>query len=160
YFGNITSLANIVVVVVAGLAFALRSNPPLAAIYLTQVPSRVRLLLPRLVTVSLATVVATLAGGAAAAGATTLLFGAPAARAAVLGVGASCLAMLFAVAVTFLCATLLRGQVATIAVALGVLFVAVPFADLIPGVRHVGPNSFVNLPTTLQTTAWSTDNTW
>jgi hypothetical protein len=68
--------------------------------------------------------------------------------------------MMFAVAVTFLCATLLRGQVAAIAAALGVLLVAVPFADLIPGVRRVGPNSLINLPVALQTTPWSADHTW
>jgi hypothetical protein len=160
YFNNITTLGVLVTVVVAGLAFALRANPPLAAMYLTHVPSRVRLLVPRLVTVSVATVVAALVGGGTATYATTVLFGAPAVGATAAGVAASCLGMVFAVAVTFLCAALLRGQVGAIAVALVVLFVAVPFADLIPGFRHIGPNSFIKLPTTLQLTPWSTDNTW
>jgi ABC-type transport system involved in multi-copper enzyme maturation permease subunit len=160
YFSNITSLCALVAVVLAGLAFALRATPPLAAMYLTHVPSRVRLLVPRLVTMSVAVVVAALIGGGAASYATTVLFGAPAVGATVAGVAASCLAMVFVVAVTFLCAALVRGQVGTIAVALIVLVVAVPTADLIPGVRHIGPNSFMNLPTTLQTTAWSADNTW
>jgi ABC-2 type transport system permease protein len=160
YFSNITTLGTLVIVVVAGLAFTVRANPPLAAMYLTHVPSRARLLLPRLVTVAAATVVAALAGGGAAAYATTVLFGAPATGATVAGIAASCLGMVFTVAVTFLCATLLRGQVGTIAVALVVLVVAVPTVDLIPGLRHISPNSFINLPTTLQTTAWSADNTW
>jgi hypothetical protein len=66
----------------------------------------------------------------------------------------------FAVTVTFLAACLLRSQVGAIAVALAVVFVAVPFADLIPGVRHVGPNLFTKLPALLQMVAWSTDDTW
>ena len=160
YFSNITTLGVLVVVVVAGLAFTVRANPPLAAMYLTHVPSRIRLLVPRLVTVALATVVVALLGGAAAPYATTLLFGAPAAGATLAGVAASCLGMVFAVAVTFLCTTLLRGQVAAIAAALGILFVAVPFADLIPGLRGIGPNTLVNLPVILQTNAWTADHTW
>ena len=35
-----------------------------------------------------------------------------------------------------------------------------PFADLMPGVRRIGPNSLVNLPVTLQTTPWTGDHTW
>jgi ABC-2 type transport system permease protein len=160
YFGNITSVGTLVTVVVAGLAFAVRANPPLAALYLTHVRSRAALLVPRLVTVAVATVVASVLGGLAAAYATTVLFGAPKAGATIAGIAVSCLAQLFAVVITFLCATLLRGQVAAIAVALGVVFVAVPFADLIPGVRPVGPNALTNLPTTLQTGAWTTNATW
>jgi ABC-type transport system involved in multi-copper enzyme maturation permease subunit len=160
YFSNITTLGTLVIVVVAALAFAVRANPPLAAVYLTHVPSRARLLLPRLVTVAVAALVAALIGGGAAWYATTVLFGAPGTGATLAGIAASGLGMVFAVAVTFLCATLLRGQVGAIAVALVALVVVVPTADLIPGVRRVGPNSLVNLPTTLQTTAWSTDNTW
>jgi ABC-2 type transport system permease protein len=160
YFSNITTLGTLVVVVVAGLAFAVRANPPLAAMYLTHVPSRVRLLAPRLVTVALAAAAAAVLGGAAATYATTLLFGAPATGATLAGVATSCLGMVFAVAVTFLCATLVRGQVTAIAAALAILIVAVPFADLIPGVRRVGPNSLVNLPVTLQTAPWTADHTW
>jgi ABC-type transport system involved in multi-copper enzyme maturation permease subunit len=160
YFGNITSLGTLVTVVVAALAFAMRANPPLAAVYLTHVPSRVKLLLPRLVTMSVATLVAALVGGGAALYATTILFGPPNTGPTLAGIAASGLGMVFAVAVTFLCATLLRGQVGAIAVALVALVMVVPTADLIPGVRRVGPNSLINLPTTLQTTPWSTDNTW
>ncbi len=160
YFGNITSLGTLVTVAVAGLAFSLRANPALAMLYLTHVPDRVALLVPRLVVAARAAAVAALLGGAAAALETTLLFGAPAVGSTVAGVAASGLAMLFAVAVTFLCATLLRSQVGAIAVALGTLVVAVPLADLIPGVRGVGPNAFVNLPSTLQYAPWSADATW
>jgi len=160
YFSNVPSIGAIVTVVVAALAFSVRANPPLAAMYLTHVPSRAQLLLPRLATVAAAVTVAALLGGGAATYATTVLFGAPAAGATAAGIGASCLAVVFAVAVTFGCACVLRGQVGVIAVALVVLVVVVPSLDLIPGVRRVGPNSVINLPTALQTTAWSTDNTW
>lgn len=160
YFGNITTLGTLVVVVIAGLAFSVRATPPLAALYLTHVPGRVALLLPRLATVAAAAAVAAALGGGAAAYETAVLLGAPAAGATATGVLISCLGAVFAVAVTFLAATLLRGQVAAIAVALVVVFVAVPFADLIPGVRHIGPNAFTALPTALQTAAWSTDDTW
>lgn len=160
YFSNITTLGTLVIVVIAGLAFSVRATPPLAALYLTHVPGRIALLLPRLVTVAAATVVAAVLGGAAAAYETTLLLGTPATGATVTGVLVSCLSAVFAVAVTFLAAALLRGQVAAIAVALVVVFVVVPFADLIPGVRHVGPNAFTALPVTLQTAAWNTTATW
>lgn len=160
YFGNITSLGTLVTIVIAGLAFSIRANPPLAALYLTHVSSRVTLLLPRLVTVAVTAAVAAALGGAAAAYETTLLLGAPAAGATATGVLISCLGTVFAVAVTFLSATLLRGQVTAITVALIAVFVAVPFADLIPGLRHIGPNTFTALPTTLQTQAWGTNDTW
>ncbi len=160
YFGNITTLGTLVTVVIAGLAFAVRANPPLAALYLTHVPNRVALLVPRLATVAVATAVASALGGAAAAYETTLLLGAPPLGATLAGVGVSSLAGVFAVAVTFLAATLLRGQVATIAVTLGAVFVAVPFANLIPGVRGIGPDAFTALPTRLQLAGWSTDDTW
>jgi ABC-2 type transport system permease protein len=160
YFSNITLLGTLVCVIVAGLAFSVRAVPPLAALYLTHVPSRIRLLSPRLVVVSAAVLVTTFLGGAAAAYETALLIGTPSTGATVTGVVLSGLAGVFAVAVTFLCATLLRGQVATIAVAIVVIFVGVPFADLVPGVRHVGPNAFTNLPMLLQTTAWTTDDAW
>ncbi|MEU8264256.1 hypothetical protein AB0C02_26975 [Micromonospora sp. NPDC048999] len=160
YFGNISTLGTLVAVAVAGLAFTVRANPPLAALYLTHVRSRASLLVPRLVTVAVAVAVAALLGGAAATYATTLLLGAPAAGATAAGVAASCLSAVFAAAITFLCACLLRGQVATIAVALVAAFVVVPFADLIPGVRHIGPNALIKLPTALQTTPWSSDDTW
>lgn len=160
YFGNITTLGTLVTVVVAALAFAVRANPPLAALYLTHVPNRVALLLPRLVTVAVAVAVASALGGVAAAYETTLLLGKPAVGATVAGVLVSSLGAVFAVAVTFLAATLLRGQVATIAVALGALFVAVPFANLVPGVRDVGPDAFTRLPERLQLAAWSANDTW
>lgn len=160
YFGNITTLGTLVTVVIAGLAFAVRANPPLAALYLTHVPSRVALLLPRLATVAVAAALAGVLGGAAAAYETGLLLGAPPAGATAAGVLLSSLGMVFAVAVTFLAAALLRGQVATIAVALGAVFVAVPFANLIPGVRGIGPDAFTALPGHLQLVAWSTDDTW
>jgi ABC-2 type transport system permease protein len=149
-----------VTVVIAGLAFAVRANPPLAALYLTHVRSRVALLLPRLVIVAAAVAMASALGGTAAAYETTLLLGAPPPGATVAGVLVSSLGMVFAVAVTFLAATLLRGQVATIAVGLGAVFVAVPFANLIPGVRDIGPDAFTALPARLQLAAWSTDDTW
>jgi ABC-2 type transport system permease protein len=160
YFSNITTIGTLVTVVVAGLAFCVRANPPLAALYLTHVPSRRSLLLPRLVTVAVATATAAAVGGTAAAYETALVIGAPAVSATVTGVILSCLAQVFAVAVTFLTASLLRGQVAAIAVALAVVFVGVPFADLIPGVRHIGPNAFTALPVTLQTTAWNSNGSW
>ena len=145
---------------IAGLAFSIRANPPLAALYLTHVPGRIALLLPRLATVAVAAAVAAALGGAAAAYETTLVLGAPAAAATVAGVLVSCLSAVFAVAVTFLCATLLRGQVAAIAAALIAVLVAAPFADLIPGTRHIGLNAFTALPTALQTASWSADDTW
>ena len=160
YFDNITTLGTLVTVVIAGLAFALRANPPLAALYLTHVPNRVALLLPRLLTVAVAAAAASALGGVAAAYETTLLLGAPPAGATVAGVLVSSLGTVFVVAVTFLVATLLRGQVATIAVALGAVFVAVPFANLVPGVRDVGPDAFTALPQRLQLSPWTGDDTW
>jgi ABC-2 type transport system permease protein len=160
YFSNVTTLGTLVSVVVAGLAFSVRANPPLAAIYLTHVPNRIALLLPRLVTVAIAVAISAAIGGGAAAYETAAVIGAPAAAATATGVLLSVLGALFAVAVTFLAACLLRSQVGAIAVALVVVFVAVPFADLIPGVRHVGPNAFTRLPAVLQTVAWRTDDTW
>jgi ABC-2 type transport system permease protein len=160
YFSNVTTLGTLVSVVVAGLAFSVRANPPLAAVYLTHVPSRIALLVPRLVTVTVATAIAAALGGGVAAYETAVIMGAPAADATATGVLLSALGAVFAVAVTFLAACLLRSQVGAIAAALVVVFVAVPFADLIPHVRHVGPNAFISLPAVLQTMAWRTDNTW
>lgn len=160
YFGNITTIGTLVTIVIAGLAFSIRANPPLAALYLTHVPGRIALLLPRVVTVAVAAAVAAALGGTAAAYETTLLLGAPAARATTVGVLVSCLGAVFAVAVAFLSAALLRGQVAAIAAALVAVLVAVPFADLIPGARHIGPNAFTTIPAALQTVSWSTDDTW
>ena len=160
YFSNITTLGTLVVVVVAGLAFTIRANPPLAMLYLTHVPRRSRLLTPRLVTVAVATAVVALLGGGAAAYETAVLIGAPTAGRTAAGVAISAAGMVFAVAVTFLAAALLRSQVGAIAVALGAVFVVVPLTDLIPGVRNLGPNVFTALPVSLQTTSWSTDDTW
>jgi ABC-2 type transport system permease protein len=160
YFSNITTLGTLVTVVVAGLAFTLRANPPLAMLYLTHFPRRAKLLTPRLATAATATFVAAAIGGAAAAYETTLLIGAPAAGPTTAGVAISAAGMLFAVAITFLSASLFRGQVAAIAVALAAVFVVVPLTDLIPGVRRIGPNAFNALPVTLQTTAWTPSDTW
>jgi ABC-2 type transport system permease protein len=160
YFGNITTLGTLVTVVIAGLAFSVRSNPPLAALYLTHAPGRAALLLPRLVTTAVAAAVASALGGAAAAYETALLLGAPRGGPTATGILVSSLGSVFAVAVTFLAASVLRGQVAAIAVALATVFVALPFADLIPGVGSVGPNAFTALPVRLQLAGWSTDDTW
>jgi len=160
YFGNITTLGTLVTVVVAGLAFSVRSNPPLAALYLTHVPSRIALLVPRLATMAVAATVAAALGGVAAAYETTLLLGAPAAGVTATGVLISCLGAVFAVTITFLASAFLRGQVAAIAVALGAMFVAVPSSSLIPGIRHIGPAAFTALPTALQTGAWNSNDTW
>jgi ABC-2 type transport system permease protein len=160
YFSNITTLGTLVTVVIAGLAFTLRANPPLAGLYLTHFPRRAAILTPRLVTVLAATAVASMLGGGAAAYETALLIGAPAAGATVAGIAISAGGMLFAVAVTFVAAAFLRGQVGAIAVALAVVFVAVPLADLIPGVSGVGPSAFLALPVALQTTAWTAHDTW
>ncbi|GGM03393.1 hypothetical protein ACFFX1_39330 [Dactylosporangium sucinum] len=159
YFGNITTLGTLVIVVIAGLAFSVRANPPLAALYLTHVPGRIGLLVPRLVTMAAAAASASVVGGVAAAYETTLLLGAPAVRATATGILISSLGAVFAVAVTFLAAMFLRGQVGTIAVALGATFVAVPFANLIPGIRNIGPAAFIALPKQLQLTEWRTDDT-
>jgi hypothetical protein len=91
---------------------------------------------------------------------TAVLIGAPAAGRTAAGVAISAAGMVFAVAVTFLAAALLRSQVGAIAVALGAVFVVVPLTDLIPGVRNLGPNAFTAVPVSLQTTSWSTDDTW
>ncbi|MER7003235.1 hypothetical protein ABT297_09335 [Dactylosporangium sp. NPDC000555] len=160
YFGNVTTLGTLVIVVIAGLAFSVRANPPLAALYLTHVPGRIGLLVPRLVTIAAAAALASAVGGVAAAYETTLLLGAPATAATAIGILISSLGAVFAVAVTFLAAMLLRGQVATIAVALGAIFVAVPFANLIPGIRDIGPAAFIALPGHLQLAAWRTEDTW
>jgi ABC-2 type transport system permease protein len=160
YFSNITTLGTLVTVVVAGLAFSMRANPPLAILYLTHFPRRSSLLTPRLAVVVLATAAASILGGAAAAYETALLIGAPATGATIAGVAISAAAMVFAVAVTFLSAALFRGQVTAIAVALAAVFVAVPITDLIPGVRDVGPNAFNALPVTLQTATWTGHDTW
>lgn len=160
YFSNITTLGTLVIVVIAGLAFCVRANPALAALYLTHIPGRVRLLLPRLGTVAVAAAVASAVGAAAAAYETTLLLGAPDVGATVLGALIACLGAIFTVAVTFLVAAFLRSQVATIAVALGVVFVALPFANLIPGLAHIGPGAFIALPSSLQTSSWSGDDSW
>lgn len=160
YFSNITTLGTLVTVVVAGLAFSIRANPSLATLYLTHFPRRAALLAPRLVTIVAATAAASVLGGAAAAYETALLIGAPAAGPTVTGIAVSTGAMVLAVAVTFLSASLLRGQVGTIAVALVAVFVVVPLADLIPGVRPIGPNAFTALPVTLQTAAWTAHDTW
>jgi ABC-2 type transport system permease protein len=160
YFGNITTLGTLVTVVIAGLAFSVRSSPPLAALYLTHVPRRAALLLPRLVTTAVAAAIASALGGAAAAYETALLLGAPRTGTTATGILVSSLGAVFAVAVTFLAASVLRGQVAAIGVALATVFVAVPFADLIPGVHHVGPNAFTALPVRLQLAGWTTDDTW
>lgn len=158
YFSNIPSLGLLVVVVVAGLALAVRANQPLASVYLTHI-SAPKLLVPRLVTVALATIVAAMLGGLVAAYTTTVLLGAPALGSSVAGVSVSALGGVFAVAVTFLCASLLRGQVATIATALVTLFLVVPLLDFIPGVRRLSPNTVINLPATLQATSWNGSHT-
>jgi ABC-2 type transport system permease protein len=160
YFSNITTLGTLVTVVVAGLAFSIRANPPLATLYLTHFPSRAALLTPRLLTIAGATAIASILGGAAAAYETALLIGAPAAASTVTGIAVSTAGMLFAVAVTFLSASLLRGQVGAIAAALVAVLAVVPLADLIPGIRPIGPNAFTALPVTLQTTAWTAHDTW
>jgi len=160
YFNNIPTLGTLVAVVIAALAFAVRANPPLAALYLTHVPGRIGFLFPRLLTIVAATTLASVAGGAAAAYETTVLIGAPTASGTVAGILASALGTVFAVTLTFLTATLLRGQVATIAVALGATLVVVPFTGLIPGIANTGPAAFSALPTRLQLTPWNTDATW
>ena len=160
YFGNVGTVGTIVAVVVAAMAFSVRAEPALAGLYLTHVRSRVGLLLPRLVTVAAATGTACALGTAAAAYETALLLGAPAAGATVLGGLVACADLVFAVAVTFLVSTLLREQAAAIAVTLLVVLVAVPFADLVPGFARVGLARFGDLPTALQTAAWTGDDAW
>ncbi|HEY2791497.1 MAG TPA: hypothetical protein VGJ28_04025, partial [Micromonosporaceae bacterium] len=67
YFSNITTLGTLVTVVIAGLAFTIRSSTPLATLYLTHFPRRASLLTPRLGVIAAATAATSLLGGAAAA---------------------------------------------------------------------------------------------
>jgi ABC-2 type transport system permease protein len=160
YFSNITTVGTLVVVVVAGLAFAVRAIPPLAVLYLTHIPSRAALLVPRLAIVSVAALAACGLGSAAAAYETSILLGTPAPGATAAGVAVACLGTLLAVSVTFAATAFVASQVAAIAVALVAVLVIVPLSGLIPGLASIGPAAFLNLPAVLQNAAWTTDDWW
>jgi ABC-2 type transport system permease protein len=160
YFSNIGTLGTLVAVILSAMAFCIRANPPLATLYLTHVPSQFRLLGPRLATMWIAVVAASILGGAAATYETAILLGAPRAGATIAGIALSAAAMVLAVALTFLASAIYRGQLVTVAVTLAVAYVGLPLIGVLPGLSHIGPAAFTSLPVKLQTAPWSTDDTW
>ena len=150
YFGNASTLGTIVVTVIAGLAFSLRSTPAVPAFYLAHVPSRTRLLTPRVTVTALAAGGASLLGAAAATYETTVPLGHPAWGSTLAGAALGVGAVAVDVAVTFAVAAVVPGSVATVGASLGLLLVGVPLLDLIPHVAPAGLDTFLSLPARLQ----------
>jgi ABC-2 type transport system permease protein len=150
YISNASVIGLIVVVALAASVFSFDAHQGLAIFLRTRVTSMWRLLLPRFTVSAAAAAIAYLLGTLAAWYETDLLIGPLPAGWMLAGVACGALYLVFAVALAALAASLVRGTVAAVAVALAVLLV-LPIAGTWHVIDNWLPSALVNDPVTLLT---------
>src|SRR5215472_11146166 len=132
YFGELAGTGLIVVVVIAAGAFTFDAHHGLAIFLRTRVPGFWRLIAPRY----------TVNAGAAGL---AFVIGAPAAGGMLAAMLCGVVYLGYAVAVTALAATVVRGTLATVGIALAVLF-ALPIAGIYRPIADWLPSALTNAP--------------
>ena len=148
YIGELSGTGLIVVVVVAAGAFTFDSRHGLATFLRTRITSFWQLLAPRFTVNAVAATVGYLLGTLAAWFETDLLIGAPPAGAMLGGMLCGAVYLVYAVAVTALAATIVRGTLGTVGIALGVLFL-LPIAGVYRPIGNWLPSALANAPVDL-----------
>lgn len=145
YFGELAGTGLIVVVVIAAGAFTFDAHHGLAIFLRTRVTGFWRLIAPRYAVNAGAAGLAFVLGALAAWYETTLLIGAPAAGGMLAAMLCGAVYLSYAVAVTALAATVVRGTLATVGIALAVLF-ALPIAGIYRPIADWLPSALTNAP--------------
>jgi ABC-2 type transport system permease protein len=152
YIDQASQTGLIVLVVVVAGALAFDAHRGLAVFYRTRVPGPFALIWPRFVVGAAAGVVAYLLGTGVAWYETTLVLGRLPADQVLLGVACEAVFVIFAVAVVAAAASVGRGTLATVGLAIGVLLVALPLAGVVPAVHPWLPSTLMTAPAGLLTT--------
>ena len=145
YFGELAGTGLIVVVVIAAGAFTFDAHHGLAIFLRTRVTGFWRLIAPRYTVSAGAAGLAFVLGALAAWYETTLLIGAPAAGGMLAAMLCGVVYLGYAVAVTALAATVVRGTLATVGIALAVLF-ALPIAAIYRPIADWLPSALTTAP--------------
>jgi ABC-2 type transport system permease protein len=145
YFGELAGTGLIVVVVIAAGAFTFDAHHGLAIFLRTRVTGFWRLIAPRWTVNAAASGLAFIGGALAAWYETTLLIGAPSAGGMLAAMLCGVVYLGYAVAVTALAATVVRGTLATVGIALAVLF-ALPIAGIYRPVADWLPSALTSAP--------------
>jgi ABC-2 type transport system permease protein len=145
YFGELAGTGLIVVVVIAAGAFTFDAHHGLAIFLRTRVAGFWRLIAPRWTVNAAASGLAFIGGALAAWYETTLLIGAPSAGGMLAAMLCGVVYLGYAVAVTALAATVVRGTLATVGIALAVLF-ALPIAGIYRPVADWLPSALTSAP--------------
>jgi len=148
YFGELAGTGLIVVVVIAVGAFTFDAHHGLAIFLRTRVTGFWQLIAPRFAVNAAAAGLAYIAGALAAWYETTLLIGAPGAAAMLAAMLCGVIYLGYAVAVTAFAATIVRGTLATVGVALAVLF-ALPIAGIYRPIADWLPSALTDAPAAL-----------
>lgn len=148
YVGELAGTGLIVVVVVAAGAFTFDSRHGLATFLRTRVTGLWQLVTPRFTVNAAAAALAYVLGALAAWYQTTLLIGAPDAGGMLAGMLCGAVYLAYAVAVTAFAAGVVRGTLATVGIALVILFV-LPAAGIYHPISKWLPSTLANAPADL-----------
>jgi ABC-2 type transport system permease protein len=148
YVSQVTLVGLVLVVVLAAGAFSFDASPGLATFLRTRVSSTWQLITPRFTAYAAAAAVAYLIGTVAAWYETAQLIGSLPAAGVLGGVLCATVYLAFAVAVTALTASMMRGTIATAGLAFVVLL-ALPIAGTIRSVAQWLPSALVSAPVSL-----------
>ena len=148
YFGELAGTGLIVVVVIAAGAFTFDTHHGLAIFLRTRVTGSWRLIAPRYTVNAGAAGLAFVLGALAAWYETFLLIGAPAVGGMIAAMLCGVVYLGYAVAVTAFAATLVRGTLAAVGVALAVLF-ALPIAGIYRPIADWLPSALTSAPAAL-----------
>jgi ABC-2 type transport system permease protein len=146
--GELSGTGLIVVVVVAAGAFTFDSRHGLATFLRTRIASFWQLLAPRFIVSAAAAAVGYMLGTLAAWFETDRLIGAPPAGAMLGGMLCGAVYLAYAVAVTALAATIVRGTLGTVGIALGALFL-LPIAGVYRPITNWLPSVLASAPADL-----------
>ena len=148
YFGELAGIGLIVVVVIAAGAFTFDAHHGLAIFLRTRVTGFWQLIAPRFTVNAAAAALAYVLGALAAWYETSLLIGAPAAGGMLAAMLCGAVYLGYAVAVTAFAATIVRSTLATVGIALAVLF-ALPIAGVYHPIADWLPSALTDAPAAL-----------
>ncbi len=152
YNSELTGVGLIVVVAIAASALTFDAHPGLATFLRTRVTNTWMLVAPRFAVHAAAAVAAYILGALAAWYETALLIGSPAVSGMLGGILCVAVYLTFALAVTVLAASLFRGTLGTVGIALAVLLL-LPIAGTFEAVREWLPTTLADAPGDLLTGA-------
>ena len=148
YIGELSGTGLIVVVVVAAGALTFDSRKGLATFLRTRITGTWQLVAPRFTVNAAAAALAYVLGTLAAWYETDLLIGAPGAAGMLAGMLCGAVYLAYAVAVTALAAAVVRGTLATVGIALAVLFL-LPIAGVYHPIGNWLPSALATAPVDL-----------